>query len=67
MTWLHTCPSCGRMSQRHSSSAHRPTCRHEYHAPEDCGICGDCRNNYIAPTQPWPKLATVLARREGSG
>jgi hypothetical protein len=46
MTYTIICPKCQRESQR-SNTLDRPTiCQHQYHAPEDCGVCLECRTGW---------------------
>jgi hypothetical protein len=44
-----TCPRCRIPSERTYAGDRVPVCAHQYHAPEDCGVCGWCRNGL-----PWP-------------
>jgi hypothetical protein len=48
--WRVTCPRCGRDSIRTAivpDGRPQPACQHEYHAPEDCGVCGECRTGVV--------------------
>lgn len=51
MTWAVTCPRCGVLSRSSSSSEAQPVCAHQYHAPEDCGVCGWCRYGVAWPPE----------------
>ena len=50
--WVHVCPRCRRVSLRSALGQERPVCRHEYHAPEDCGLCGWCRHGLLYKYTP---------------